>query len=167
MNLESTTHPITTLLEWLPQLDFAVLSHQFLPYGRDYSITIQDCHGSNPGEHELIFTHCVRADYESRVGGATLRMSWDDIFCDYQQWENTGQPDGFVWGVNWSDAYPGLKAVVPSLLADEWISQVGHPFYEMTLETNQFLLRLVFHSIRHRKLSPNTETISAVTIPVR
>ena len=147
-------------------MDFAVLEHRFLPHARDYSVIIQDCLGADPGEHQLVFTHCVRADYETRVGDAIFAKSWDDVFCDFKAWKAGGEPDGFVWGVNWSNAYPGISVIEPSLLADEWSRRIGKSFYEIVLETNTFWLRLIFHAIRHQKLSANTTTISAVTIPV-
>jgi hypothetical protein len=47
----------------------------------------------------------------SRGGDETWRWSWDDLFIDYETCERAGNPEGFVWGVNWADAYPGLEYV--------------------------------------------------------
>ena len=57
-------HPLDELLKWLPAIDFAVFQHGFASHGRDYMIFIGDCLGADKGEHEITFTHCVRADYE-------------------------------------------------------------------------------------------------------
>ena len=57
----------TPAFEWLPGYDFAILSHGFRQHGRDYVLLIEDCIGRDPGRHELIFTHCVKLDYETRV----------------------------------------------------------------------------------------------------
>lgn len=32
--------------------------------------------------------------------------SWSDEFSDYQRWVSAKEPDGYVWGTNWSLAYP-------------------------------------------------------------
>lgn len=150
-------HPVTRILDWLPDCDFAVLRHHFLPHGRDYAIMIQDWVGADPGEHELIFTHCVQIDYETRVQDTVLATSWDDVFCDFAACSKADGPSGYVWGVNWSNAeYRGLNSVNDSSIAAQWTARIGKPFFEATLETNQFWLRLIFHSLRHRKLSSNT-----------
>jgi hypothetical protein len=60
-------HPLDELLKWLPALDFAVLSHGFHRHGRDYIVFVEDCIGSDRGQHEITFTHCVRMDYQTRV----------------------------------------------------------------------------------------------------
>src|SRR3954449_12756887 len=98
-------HPMDKLLEWLPALDFAVLGHGLAPYGRDYIWIIQDCIGSDPGTHEVTFTHCVKFDYETRVRDDVWPRSWTDEFIDYEGWQKAGEPDGYVWGTNWSNAY--------------------------------------------------------------
>jgi len=60
-------HPAKQLLTWMAQVDFAVLAHGFLPHGRDYYFVIEACVSKDPGTHELLFTHCVRLDYVTRV----------------------------------------------------------------------------------------------------
>jgi hypothetical protein len=160
-------HPGRKLLDWLPALDFALLGHGFQVHGRDYQWHIQDCLGANPGEHEIVFTHCVQADSQTRVLDKVWLTSWDDVFLDYQKWEAEGEPDGYVWGTNWSHAYPGLTIVENSAIAATWSERIGKPFYEITLETDRFFIRLIFHDIRYRKLSESTETIAAITIPLK
>jgi hypothetical protein len=72
-----------------------------------------------------------------------------------------------VWGTNWSNAYPGLTIVEDSAIAASWSERIGKAFYEVTLETDRFFIRLVFNDIRYRKVSESTETIAAVTIPLK
>ena len=60
-------HPFDELLKWLPEVDFAVLEHRFAGHGRDYIVLIEDCLSSNQGQHGITFTHCVWAEYETRV----------------------------------------------------------------------------------------------------
>jgi hypothetical protein len=158
-----TRHPADALVRWLPELDFAVLAHGFAPHGRDYTVVVQDMLGADPGTHELVFTHCVQVDYETRVGDRVWPRSWTDEFIDYQTWQDAGEPDGYVWGTNWSNAYPGLAVIHDSHLARRWSERLGKPLFEVTLETDRFFLRLIFHSIRTRRLSEDTGAISQVT----
>ncbi len=88
--------------------DFAVLGHGLLPHGRDYAFMIEDCLGRDPGRHEIVFTHCVALEYETRVRDDVWPVSWADEFLDYQRWIAAGEPDGYVWGSEWSMAYPGV-----------------------------------------------------------
>jgi hypothetical protein len=147
----------------LPKLDFAVLEHRFAKHGRDYIIIVEDCLGSDPGQHEIVFTHCVKAQCETRVSDEVWPKSWSDEFTDYQRWTIAGKPKGYVWGTNWSNAYPGFRAVLDSTQAAEWSRRLGKQMFEITLETDRFFLRLVFHSIHWRKTSDKHETISQVT----
>jgi hypothetical protein len=55
------------------------------------------------------FTHCPDVVAASTVGPDVWRRSWDDVFTDYEAWELAGAPDGYVWGVWWADAYPGMS----------------------------------------------------------
>lgn len=160
-------HPVKELVQWLMDCDFAVFERGFAPYGRDYVIVVQDSLGKDPGTHEITFTHMVQLEYETRVRDDVWPGSWTEEFIDYQAWLNAGEPDGYVWGANWSNAYPGLAAVEPSTVAAEWSERLGKPMHEATLETEQFLLRLVFHSIRSRKLSDDVGVISQTIFPLK
>lgn len=157
---------LAALLQWLHPLDFAVLGHGWARHGRDYLIVAQDTLGSDPGTHELTFTHCVRLDYETRVRDDVWPRSWSDEFVDYQAWLDAGEPDGYVWGTDWSNAYPGLSVPERSDLADHWKQRLGKDMAEVGLETDRFLLRLVFHSVLWRKLDDDVGTISQVHIPL-
>ena len=159
-------HPLDQILPWLHEVDFAVLAHGWAPHGRDYVFHVENCLGSDPGQHCLTFTHCVRLDYETRVGPKIWHRSWTDEFTDYQRWEQAGEPAGYVWGTNWSNAYPGLTAVKESPLSREWTALLQQDMFEATLETDRFFLRLIFHGVQARKISDCTTTISQVTIPL-
>jgi len=71
-----------------------------------------------------------------------------------------------VWGADWSNAYPGLSIPDQSDLADHWTRRLGKEMVEVGLETDRFLLRLVFHSVLWRKLDDDVGTISQVHIPL-
>jgi len=158
-------HPARRLLDWLPEVDFALLAHGFLSHGRDYYWHVQDCLGSDPGVHEIVFSHCVQADCQTRVRDDVWPGSWDDVFTNYELWESSGEPNGYVWGSNWSLAYPGMTLVEGSTLAASWSGRIGRPFHEVVLETDRFLIRLIFHDVHHRKHSASIQTISEVIIP--
>lgn len=160
-------HPIDRLLESIHVMDFAVLSHSLASHGRDYVVIVQNCIGGDRGTFEVIFTHCVQLDYETRVRDDVWPISWTDEFTDYGRWEAAGEPDGYVWGCNWSNAYPGLIAVDPSSVAHDWSERLGKSMYEATVETDRFFLRLIFHSISIRKPSDDAGVISQVIFPTR
>jgi hypothetical protein len=160
-------NPLDELFKWLPAVDFAVLEHRFAMHGRDYIVFIEDCLGSDKGQHEIAFTHCVEAIYETLVGDGVWTKSWSDEFIDYEQWITAKQPDGYVWGTNWSLAYPGLRAVPDSAQAANWSRRLGKEMFEATLATDRFSLRLIFHSLRWRKISDKSETVSKVVIPLK
>jgi hypothetical protein len=163
---DKAMHPFRKILAWLPKLDFAVLAHGWARHGRDYLWIVEDCLGGDPGQHEITLTHCVHLDYESRVRDSIWAKSWSDDFIDYQRWQQAGEPAGYVWGTNWSNAYPGVEVIEDSETARQWIERLGYQMYELTLETDRFFLRLVFHSARSRKLGDSTETISRCIIPL-
>jgi hypothetical protein len=155
------------LLEWLPEIDVAVLGHGFAAHGRDYSFVIQDSTGPKPGTYELIFTHVVQFALETRVRDDVWPISWDDVFLDYQQWQAAGEPSGYLWGANWSLAYPGFEAPDDSPEALAWSQRLGKQMHAMSLETERFRIALIFHAVRVRRISDDTSTVSQVIIPIR
>jgi hypothetical protein len=159
-------HPLDELFKWFPKVDFAVLEHRFAMHGRDYILIVENCLGSNKGQFEIVFTHCVKVEYETRVRDDVWPRSWDDEFTDYQRWASAGEPAGYVWGTNWSDAYPGLQAISKSAEAAEWSKRLGKQMFESVLETDRFLLRLIFHSLRSQKTSERCDTISQFIHPL-
>lgn len=135
------------------QVDFAVTQQGFLLHGRDYAIDIANCITGLPGRLQLVFTHCVRLDYETRVPDSAWPISWTEEFTDYEKWKSAGEPAGYVWGTNWSNAYPGLTVVENSAVANEWTTRIGREFFEITLETERFFLRIIFHDLNINELT--------------
>jgi hypothetical protein len=147
-------------------LDSAVVSHGFTDYLRDYDVVIDVPAALPPevpigettgsyieGRYRYRFTHCPEAHIVSAVGHDVWRRSWDEVFTDYEAWEAAGNPEGFVWGVKWADAYPGLSYCVDGALAAAWTDRVGHEMHEVAIETNAFTLRLVCHDLRIDQLA--------------
>lgn len=94
-------------------------------------------------------------------------LSWADVFTDYAQWEAAGHPDGYVWGTGWSLAYPGLTIVRDSELAREWSRRVEHSMFEVTLATDRFALRVIFHSVRTKKVADTVQIVNRLIIPLK
>ncbi len=163
----SMANPLAQVLtERLSAIDAGVMAHGFLPHGRDYAIVLEDCVGPDPGTYRLTFTHVVQLDYETRVRDESWKVSWGQEFTSYEDWQRPGEPDGYVWGTNWAGAYPGFEAPTQSENAREWSHRLGHDMFEMTLETDRFMLRLVFHEVIVDKLSNDASTVRRVTIPI-
>ena len=70
-------------------------------------------------------------------------------------------------GTNWSLAYPGIRATPDSVPAAEWSTRLDMQMFEISLETDRFFLRLVFHSMRSRKVAEKSETIRSVITPLQ
>lgn len=134
-----------TLAQWDP-FDMPVTRHGFTEYNRDYRVEVTFV-GADRVEHPVLFLFrgCVEAHYECRVAPGPAFM--DDAFIDYGRWEAAGCPDGFVWGVNWADGYPGWRYVEASPRAAAWAERLGLPMHEVEIETNTYLLSLVFHDL--------------------
>jgi hypothetical protein len=155
------------LRKHLPELDFGVQAHGFKPYMRDYIVVVQIGGNSEAaGTHECLFTHCVVANVETRVRDDVWPQSWNDEFINYEAWRAAGEPSGYVWGAEWTLAYPGLTYVASSALAAEWAARLGKSMHELTLETDAYLLRLVFHDVRFRQLNNETSPVNSVLIPL-
>jgi hypothetical protein len=61
-------------------------------------------------------------------------------------------------------AYPGLRYVKRSSLAREWTSRLRREMNEVTIETEAFHLRLVFHDLVVRKVGDDTSLIDRLFI---
>ena len=166
--MTSPDHPLTALLDWLPDCDFGVMDHGFLPHGRDYSFLVESSIGKDPGQHQIQFTHVVDLSYGTAVADDTWPTSWGEVFVDYQSWLDAGEPNGYVWGTCWSSAaWPGIRAIEPSTKAAAWAARLGKPMYEAEIETDRFCINLVFHSLRSAQVSDVTSTLSMAVIPLK
>jgi hypothetical protein len=167
MSDSATDNPLTKLLgDALPKYDFAVLEHGFAPHGRDYRFLIQDSLCSDPGTYELIFTHVVDLKYETRVGDKDWPISWADEFTDYAKWQASGEPEGYVFGTDWSLAYPGIETLPASPNAEDWSRRLQRPMCSASIETDRFRISLIFSDVRHRKLSDEIGVVRKVLLPL-
>lgn len=154
----------------LAQLDFidvAIFHHGFAPYMRDYYIEYEvGGPTTHAGLYRCFFTHCVVANVETCVRSDSWRVSWDDGFIDFKTWKDAGEPDGFVWGANWSLAYPGLEYVPNSPLAAQWSAKLNKEMHEVSIETEAYHIQLIFHDFKVEKLSSDVQVIDKVIFPL-
>jgi hypothetical protein len=135
-------NPLLKLLNGaLSEYDFGVTEHGFAPHGRDYRFLIEDSLCSDPGTYELIFTHVVDLKYETRVSEEIWRKSWTDEFTDYTRWKASGEPEGYVFGTDWSLAYPALGMLKESAEAQDWSSRLHLPMFAASVETDRSVSR--------------------------
>lgn len=159
-------NPAHKLLEWLPELDFGVMEHGFLPHGRDYYFIVEIGLGPNSGTYQIQFTHVVEMNIITNVADDIWPKSWGEEMIDYQAWEEAGEPDGYVWGTNWSNAYPGIEFDENSERAKNWGSRIEKPMHELTIVTDRFKLNLIFHDIWWQQLSKESNVVSKTMIPL-
>jgi hypothetical protein len=149
--------------DWLPQSDFGIMSHGFAPHGRDYIFVLEV---SRVGTFELSLTHVVELHYETRVRDDVWPCSWDDVMTNYADWIGASEPEGYVWGSNWSLAYPGLHIDDADETAAQWTKRLGKQMHTMAVETDRFRLSIVFHDARAKKLSDDAQVVERVLIPL-
>ncbi|MHB8627343.1 MAG: YxiG-like protein [Aggregatilineales bacterium] len=168
-----TTSPsVWEKLESSPFFDCPIIAHNFTPYLRDYDIIINVpaavlgiIEPYFAASYLYRFTHCVFAQVTMAASDSILRESWSDIYTDYEAWKQSGMPKGFVWGVNYSDAYPGMKFKKDSPLAKEWTERLWHPMHELFIETNGHNITLIFHDVLIRQLA-RADPITKDLIPL-
>jgi hypothetical protein len=164
---EAPQNPLIKALdEWLPSIDLGIMAHGFAPHGRDYIFIVEDSIGPKPGTYQLILTHVVELSYCTRVADDSWAESWGDEFTDYETWLKSGEPGGYVWGSNWSLAYPGIEVPTHSEKAENWSKRLGKPMFEMKLGTDRFSISLIFHDLRVDRVSDDTPTVSRVIFPI-
>jgi hypothetical protein len=159
---------VETKLNELDLVDVGIFRHGFTPYMRDYFLEYEvGGTTAHAGRYLCLFTHCVIAHVETRVEDAVWRRSWQDDFIDYQAWLDAGEPEGFVWGTNWSLAYPGLQYIRDSKLAASWSEKLKEEMHEVTIETESFRIQLIFHDVKVEKLSSDVGMVNKVIFPLK
>jgi hypothetical protein len=152
-------------------IDVAILAHGFARHMRDYDILFEAMWGNeewadNKGTYRLRFTHCPEVLVVTNLSDANWKQAWSDAFTNYADWQTAGEPEGFVWGVCWSNAYPGITYVDNSQRALKWTERLGVTMHEVTLETEAFLLQIIFHDFSVKKLTDEVSVIDKVMFPI-
>ncbi|TWD56358.1 hypothetical protein FB478_101504 [Arthrobacter sp. AG367] len=147
-NVSVNSHELSAAFEEV--FDHGIVFHGFAEYMRDYDVfihvTADPRTGIKPEYLRYRFTHCVRANVKTAVSQETWAGSLDERLLDYNAAIESGV-DGYVWGVNYHDLYPGMSLVEESAEAVEWAERLGIPFYEVQIETNGHYIELVFSDL--------------------
>ncbi len=148
--------------------DAAIIRHGFTDYMRDYEIIVGARDGPpNTDLHAYQFIGCVEAQYQTRVAPLVFVQSLPDEYVysgpDYPSKEG---PDGFIWGVRYSNAYPGLIYVENGDRAHYWSQLLKRKMHEVTVETEAFHLRLVFTEVRYHFLGVEPEVVIRKDYPI-
>src|SRR5512140_3302561 len=160
------------LAEYGGFLDVGILSHGFAPHMRDYDIVFEALWGKKEwadakGTYRLRFTHCPEVATITAVPDAAWQQAWADDYSDYARWIAAGEPEGYVWGVSWSMACPGLSYVEDSQSAQRWSERLGRPMHEVLIETDAYQIRILFHDFILTKLSDEVRVLDKVMFPLR
>jgi len=141
-------------LEAGPMFDMPIVEYHFTSYMRDYDIFV-DVIGAAPDGHKsqvmgrsrYRFTHCVLAEVTTTVSDEIWMLSWSKDFINNQAYLDAGEPEGYVWGVNWMNAYPGLSYIANSPEEQSWADRLKKPMHEALIETNTHKIELIFHDV--------------------
>lgn len=152
-------------------VDVGILNHGFAPHMRDYDVVFEALWGTKEwadakGTYRLRFSHCPEVTTTTTVSDSMWKQSWSDIFIDHSQWVTAGAPEGFVWGVCWSNAYPGLSYIDDSPRAMQWCERLGKPMHEVSIATEVLQLQIVFHDFTVTKLNDTVQVVDKVTFRV-
>jgi hypothetical protein len=154
------SHPIQRAIrDKLAESDFVVLGHGYARHGRDYLLELQ----GPKGTYILTLTHAVFLTCGTMLRPAEWKQSWDDVFTHFNKWEDLGKPTGFVFGVNYSVAWPGFS-FHDSHYVEYWSKKLEKEMWGCRLQTNVFDLYVVFHEARLMKRSKDTDIHDSITI---
>jgi hypothetical protein len=143
--------------------DVVIIAHGFKPYKREYYFQIEtDWDDPQGGQYLLTFTHCYELRYEIAADVKILLQSWDDVFIDYEEHRKAGEPEGYVYGTNWSLAYPGFSLDKGSENGKRWSEKLNKSMQEATLETEIFKMNFVFHDWKITKTGDSNQLIKKV-----
>jgi hypothetical protein len=135
--------------------DHSLVFHGFTPYMRDYQaivhVTADPVTGIAPQYLRYLFRHCVEVSVQSTVPPEIWQRSLDERLIRYE----TGVDlEGYVWGVNGQELYPGMTEVADSERARQWAESIGIDFHEVRIEGNAHAVTLVFSDLVVSELEP-------------
>jgi hypothetical protein len=159
-----------TVKELLKREDFfdaAIMRHGFTDYMRDYEIIVAARNGPpNTDVHKYQFIGCVEAHYQTKLKGAFAQSLSDEFVYAGPDYPDKGEPDGFIWGVRFAEAYPGMEYLETSARAEYWSGLMGRTMHEITVETNVYLLRIVFADVRYAFVGNEPDVVLPKDMPL-
>lgn len=135
---------------------------------RDYAVIVGARNGAPHTDlHRYLFVGCAEAECRTGVRPEVFAASLGDEFVHAgPDHPDPVEPGGFIWGVRWSCAYPGLTYAADGERARHWSRLLGRTMHEVTLETNAFFLRLVFAELRYAFLGHDESVLPPKEYPV-
>ncbi|MBA4385271.1 MAG: hypothetical protein C0410_11090 [Anaerolinea sp.] len=140
--------------------DAAILRHGFTDYMRDYDVIVGARNGPpNTDVHKYQFVGCVEARYETKLGKDFLLSITDDFVFSGPDYPDKPDPNGFIWGVRFAETWVGggLKYIHSGERAKHWSKIIGREMHEVIIDTNAYVLQLVFADIRYAFLGHEPE----------
>ena len=132
----------------------ALLSHGYKDYMRDYELVVENIVNPEPlGTYAYLFKYGVEAHITTSLPDEGYRMSMDDSLIDFEA--GKGLP-GYLWGVRWSDLYPGWTLNLASAKAVEWTRRLGIQFHDILIETNVYKITLIFGELVVEQIAERT-----------
>lgn len=161
-----TGQELEVLMKTFDVFDNALLHHAYKDYMRDYELIV-DVHvgPAVQGTYSYLFRYCVEVDIRTALRPDTYRQSWDERLSDYE----TGKDlDGYVWGVKWSQLYPGWERHPSSERAAAWSEQLGVELHEVVVDTTAYRITLVFADLQVEKIANRIDAgLNERYIPLR
>src|SRR5690348_8639492 len=150
---------VRELLEREDFFDAAVVRHGFVDYMRDYEVIVASRDGPPHTDlHRYLFVGCVEAVCRTSITPEWfVRSLPDDFVLSGPDYPDKNDPEGFIWGVRWAAAFPGLTYLTDGDRAREWTERLGQRMHEVLLETNAYALRLVFADVRYAHLGNESQ----------
>ena len=147
--------------------DVAILAHGFTPYKRDYFFHIETL-WKEPfaGQYIVLFRHCYEFTYSTVASGEILSQSWDELYIDFDEYLKAGEPEGYVWGTNHMNAYPGFMLIEKSKKANDWSIKLGKQMQEVEIEAEIFRMNLIFSDWILKRVNNQTNLISQILFPL-
>jgi len=131
--------------------DRDLMYHGFTNYMRDYELIVYQSvdpnprYGLVPRHLRFLFRFCSEAGVRSTVSPDAWSESMDDRLLHLRT--VTREAEGYVWGVQCQNLYPGATIVEDSPRARFWQDQIGVPFHEVLIEANAHTICLVFSDL--------------------
>jgi hypothetical protein len=147
--------------------DVAILRHGFSEYNRDYDFVFEVDSSADSGQFLLRFKHVYKLSYVTSLTTEALKVSTNDNFTDYKKWQETGEKEGFVWGVNYALAYPGFTMLDNYAKGRQLDQGFGFEMFNVTLETETYKIDFVTSDFEVIKLNNDTDLTKGLFIKLK
>jgi len=147
--------------------DAAIVRHGFTDYMRDYEVIVAARNGPpNTDIHKYQFIGCVESHYQTKLERGLAQSLADEFVYSGTDYPDKKEPDGFIWGVRFAEAYPGMEYLETGDRAEYWSRLLGRTMHEVSIETNVYLLRRVFADVRYAFLGNEPEVVLPRDMPL-